>query len=69
MPKAALRKAATKANAVATRPSVISPVAKPMVPTTANTKPTSCANFSGGTGSRSVTGPSRGATNVANTRP
>ncbi len=32
------------------------PAAKPTAPTTAKTKPTSCANFSGGTGSFSVTG-------------
>ena len=32
------------------------PVAKPTAPTTANTNPTSWANFSGGTGSFSVTG-------------
>src|ERR1700738_1820735 len=45
------------------------PVATPMTPTTANTKPTSWANFNGGTGSRSVTGLSRGATTAANTNP
>ena len=62
MPKAALRNAATSANPVAIRPSSGTPAANPTAPTTANTKPTSWANFSGGTGSRSVTGPSRGAT-------
>ena len=65
MPKAALRNAATSANPVAMSPSSGMPAAKPTTPTTANTKPTSWANFSGGTGSFSVTGPRRGATRRA----
>ena len=36
--------------------SAATPVANPTAPTTANTNPTSWANFSGGTGSFSVTG-------------
>ena len=50
-------------------PTKNAPPANPAAPTTAKIKPTSWANFSGGTGSRSLTGPSRGATTVANTRP
>ena len=45
-------------------PSVPRPVANPTAPTAAKTNPTSCANFSGGTGSFSVTGASRGATQL-----
>ena len=69
MANAALRNAATKAKPVATRPSALTPVANPTAPTTANTNPTSWANFSGGTGSRSVTGASLGATSFAKIRP
>ena len=59
MAKAALRKAATKANPVAISPRVPRPVANPTAPTTAKTNPTSWANFSGGVGSFSLTGASR----------
>ncbi len=73
MPKAAFRNAANRASAVAMRPSSGPPSAawkaKPTVPTTAKMKPTNWANFSGGTGSFSVTGPSCGAMSAANTRP
>src|SRR5271166_316209 len=69
MPKAAFRKAATSAAVVAMTPTRTAPAANPATPQTAKTKPTSWANFSGGTGSRSLTGPRRGATTVANTRP
>src|SRR5690349_2465592 len=69
MANAALRNAATNANPVAIRPTVARPVANPTAPTTANTNPTSWANFSGGTGSFSVTGASRGATSFAKIRP
>src|ERR1700752_1445903 len=68
MAKAALRNAATRANAVATRPTS-GTVANPATPATANTKPTNWANFNGATGSRSVTGPSRGATRRWKTKP
>ena len=60
MPKAALRNAATSANPVATGPSSGMPAANPIMPATAKMKPTSWANLSGATGSRSVTGPAGG---------
>ncbi|CNL52260.1 Uncharacterised protein [Mycobacterium tuberculosis] len=69
MPNAAFKNAATSAAAVAITPTKNAPPAKPAVPTTAKIRPTSWANFRGGTGSRSLTGPTRGATRVANTRP
>src|SRR6202048_3098261 len=62
MPNAALRNAATSANPVAISPSIAAPV-------TNQTKPTTWANFNGGTGSRSVTGPRRGATRLAKSSP
>src|SRR3954471_23362674 len=69
MAKAALRNAATKANPVAISPRAPRPIPNPAAPTTANPKPTSWANLSGGTGSFSVTGARRGATNLAKIRP
>src|SRR3954451_5224634 len=69
MAKAALRNAATNANPVAISPRVPRPVPNAATPTTAKTKPTSWANLSGGTGSFSVTGARRGATNLAKIRP
>ena len=69
MPNAALRNAANSANAVATTPSSGIPAANPITPKTANTSPTNWANFNGGTGSRSLTGLSRGATSLAKSNP
>src|SRR3954470_7817030 len=69
MAKAALRKAATNANPVAISPRAPKPVPNPAAPTTANPKPTSWANLSGGTGSFSVTGARRGATSLAKISP
>ena len=60
MPKAAFRNAANSASAGGDDAEQGAPAANPATPTTAKIKPTSWANFSGGTGSRSVTGPSRG---------
>src|SRR6478609_5238299 len=69
MPKAALRNAANNANAVAMTPSSGIPAANPITPNTAKTSPTNWANFNGGTGSRSLTGLSRGATSLAKSNP
>src|ERR1700730_13492885 len=69
MPNAALRNAATSANPVAISPSTVAPPANPATPIDANAKPTTWANFNGGTGSRSVTGPRRGATRFAKSSP
>ncbi|SKW28352.1 Uncharacterised protein [Mycobacteroides abscessus subsp. abscessus] len=49
---------------MAITPSNVTPVANPIVPMAAKVKPSNCANCSGGTGSRSVTGLSRGWINV-----
>jgi hypothetical protein len=61
MPNAALSRAANKAKPVATVPTIVDPARKPTVPASAKTKPTNCAKRSGATGSRSLTGESRGA--------
>ncbi len=65
MPNAALSRAANKAKPVATVPTIVDPARKPTVPASAKTKPTNCAKRSGATGSRSLTGESRGGDELA----
>src|SRR3954470_3259219 len=68
-PVTALSRAATSARPVATAPTSGAPVRYPVAPTTANIRPTSCAKRGGASGSRSRTGPSRGATSSRNSTP
>src|SRR4051794_4332400 len=68
-PVAALSSAATSARPVATAPRTGTPSRYPAAPTTANSRPTSWAKRGGASGSRSRTGPSRGATSSRNSTP